>query len=92
MIKAGKECGSKEKWLGKFSSLKKCARAVKRKGYKYFDYSTSTYHKGRCYAELTSSAACKEGMKKATGYNFYGVGEQSYMIKRGKECGSKEKW
>jgi hypothetical protein len=67
------ECMSDDANLGDQTSLDNCALACSRhQGCVFFIYGTG-FKSGRCYAELTASAACSEGWE-ADHFDFYGLG------------------
>jgi len=71
-LKIGKECKSKDKWLGKKGSMQECAKACEDdSGCKFFIYGTGS-KRGKCYREYVSSTrvAQQKGWEKDS-YDFY---------------------
>ena len=70
MIKKDVECGSRDKHLGNFPTVEKCAEACKKfDGCKFFVYGKGP-QRGECFYEFTKSADCPEGFRKGH-YDFY---------------------
>ena len=90
-IKKNHECKSKDKYLGKFATMKQCANVCgKTSGCRYFVYGKGS-KAGYCYQEFTKSVSCPEGWE-ADKYDFAQLHPTRYAIlKRDHECNSKDK-
>jgi len=71
LVKAGHECKSSDKNMGKQSSMQACADKVKENGGIFFIYGTG-WKAGRCYLEYTDSASCSQDWE-SDHYDFYAL-------------------